>query len=121
MFRKLKDLKFDLKMRCQRFKKGYADVDTWNLDGFIEETFRKMLIQFREESMGYPMNLTEQEWNKILDRMIFLLGEMNEENCSKKITYNSTAEELQEYYEYMTKCKDEFYDLMKEHHYKLWW
>ena len=84
MFRKLKDLKFDLKMRCQRFKKGYADIDTWNLDGFLEETFRKMLMQFKEEHNGYPPNLTPEKWNEILDRMIFLLGEMNEYTCSKK-------------------------------------
>lgn len=121
MFRKLKDLKFDLKMRCQRFKKGYADVDTWNLDGFLEETFRKMLIQFKEEHNGYPPNLTPEKWEETLDRMVFLLGEMNEYTCSKKTDLGSTVKEMQEKYDYMVKCKNEFYDLMKEHHYQLWW
>ena len=121
MFRKLKDLKFDLKMRYQRFKKGYADIDTWNLDGFLEETFRKMLIQFKEEHNGYPPNLTPEKWEEILDRMIFLLGEMNEYTCSKKTDLGSTIKEMKEKYDYMVKCKNEFYDLMKEHHYQLWW
>lgn len=121
MFRQLKDLKFELKMKYQRFKRGYADIDTWNLDGFIEETFRKMLMQFRDECNGYPPNLTPEKWEKILTEMIFLLGEMSEETCSKKTDINSTVEEIQEKWDYMTKCKDKFYNLMKKYHYQLWW
>lgn len=106
-----------------------------------------MLKEFKEKTMGFPIVLTEEKWNEILDRMIFLLTEMNEDTCSMQnesvkilgvvkptisaydATQNINIENEEKYAqkkyieiaEYRNKCKDEFYDLMKKYHWDLWW
>jgi hypothetical protein len=99
----------------------------YDISDFIERTLVKMLKEFKEKTIGYPIDLTEEKWDEILDRMIFLLAEMNEDTCSMQYEYNendSKEYERKKYIEiaeYRNKCKDEFYDLMKKHHWDLWW
>ena len=77
-----------------------------------------MLQQLRQEHMGYPGSLSEEslkdipaitaddsnevKWEKILDQMIFLLGEMDEDSCSKQNKYQDAwwkaHEEFEEKY-----------------------
>ena len=61
-----------------------------------------------------------REWDNILDRMIFLLTEMDEETCSVKSSFDNT-ESYKKKNEYMNKCKNEFYNLLKKWHYYLWY
>ncbi len=86
----------------QRYDRGYADVDVWNLNCWFIETVRPMLIQLRDTRSGSPSHLGTLEtnekghlvsegcheaWDAILNRMIFLLGEMEEETCTRKNKY----------------------------------
>lgn len=112
------DKQFKRKMAKQRVRKGYCKLDLWNIDVFIQNTLLKMLKEFREHHFGYPMGMTNDEWNKILDKMIFLLTEMDEDTCSMKI--DGTSESYAKRTKYINKCKDEFYDLLKEYHFNLW-
>lgn len=121
LIRKLKDWKFERKMAKQRAKKGYCDLDVWNIDNFIETTLVEILKEFKKDNNGYPPELTPEEWDKIIDRMIFLLTEMNEETCSMRFDLGDKPEKYFEVSEYRTKCKDEFYDLLKRWHWALWW
>lgn len=120
MLRTFKEWKIDRKMAKQRAKKGYCDLDVWNINTFIEEKLVAMLKEFIKGNNGYPPELTPDEWDNILNRMIFLLTEMNEETCSKK----TTGKDIKEYIEvcdYRNNCKDEFYELIKKWHWALWW
>lgn len=97
----------------QRIKRGFADEDVWSIDIWFMNVMPKMLKQLRETHVGSPACLGEnyynekgilvndtchQEWNDILDRMIFLLQEMNEETCKKKNPYEDEyMKELQSF------------------------
>lgn len=106
---KLKSLaKIKHAMRClkwskQRATRGFADCDVWNMYGYLEELMPAMLQYLKDNRMGSPAMLGEnytdkngfmqndtchKEWDKILGRMIFLWGEMDEEKCTKKNPYD---------------------------------
>lgn len=125
MIKNFKNWKFDRKMAKQRAKKGYCDLDVWNINTFIEEKLVAMLKEFIKQNDGYPSELTPDEWNNILNRMIFLLTEMNEETCSMQFAIGNTVADSGKRYmeicEYRNNCKNEFYDLLKEWHWALWW
>lgn len=110
---------FERKMAKQRARKGYCDLDVWNIDTFIEDRLYNILKEFKKKHMTYPMDITSEEWNDILSRMIFLLEEMNEDTCSIKASLDDKESYIRQS-EYIYKCKDEFYDLLKKWHYDLW-
>ena len=171
----------------QRITRGYAECDKWGMYGYLQGLIPDMLQDMRDNRHGSPGYLGEnyknkdgilvndtchEEWDKILDRMIFLWRELDENTCTKKNPYEDeymkaleefddkygllgeklqTEEELKagkkngyttahfmnelpEYKdssdryneeerkieEYRNKCKDEAFDLLKEHFWSLW-
>lgn len=91
---------FEEKCRTQRARRGYADADTWAIDNWFIRTMRPMLKRLRKYHCGYPTCFitdindsvkTEKEdnekWNQVLERMIFLLNEMDEDKCTMKNPY----------------------------------
>lgn len=61
----------NIKYGWQRATKGYCDWDLWDLDQFHLALLEKALIAFKKSNNGYPNGLTEESWDKILDRMIY--------------------------------------------------
>lgn len=51
--------------------------DTWNMDNTLSLIIEPMLKQLKATQHGYPSGLTEQEWNEILDKMIFAFESLN--------------------------------------------
>ena len=45
--------------------------DTWSMDHTLAYIIHPMLVQLKDTQHGYPSELTEQEWNDILDEMIW--------------------------------------------------
>lgn len=45
-------------------------VGTWNLDYTLALTLISYFKAFKEKSNGYPMGMTEQEWNDIINEII---------------------------------------------------
>lgn len=92
----------------QRYEKGYSDSDVNNLAYWFIDIMSKMLTQFRDNLTGYPTSIfypdmphavSERgdeegliEWKKIIDRMIFLLQEMDEDTCSYKNKYEEEVD-----------------------------
>lgn len=104
------DEKREEKWKQQRYKRGYSDCDCWNIYSWFLDIMPKMLQQMRDDLHGFPSRLSvicqnnqavsntvldenaEEEpgftkWKETLDRMIFLLKEMNEETCSYENPY----------------------------------
>lgn len=86
----------------QRIVRGYADCDWWNMDSYLQRLIPDMLREMREHHMGSPAYLGEEyinkdgmavndtcheEWNIMLDRMIFLWREADENTCTRKNPY----------------------------------
>ena len=94
------DEAFEEKMKAQRAKRGYADVDVWNMDSWFLRTMLPMMKQLRKKHHGFPGSFlsgfdappeeseaANAKWERILDRMIFLLTEMDADKCSMKNPY----------------------------------
>lgn len=107
---KIKDKLYERKMRKQRGKKGYAESDLFSLDDYFIKTFKAALTEFKETTFGYPMDITFEEWQEYLDKMIFLLGEM------EKIYDVETEKESK----YIENCKNEFFNMLKKRFWNLW-
>lgn len=90
----------------QRAERGFADIDAKNIDSWFIRIMPEMLKALRDDLHGYPSSFvafpknsksissSEDEnsvgmvkWKDTIDRMIFLLREMNEETCSVKNPY----------------------------------
>lgn len=100
---KLRNLKNNIKWRMQRANRGFSDKDVWDIDVWFLDVMPKMLTQLKETTHSAPLlpntdqDTCHEEWGKILDRMIFLLHEMDEDKCSFKNKYEK------EYFEYLDK------------------
>ena len=46
----VKDFWYDLRRRVQRFKRGYAYSDVWDIDYWFMGTVKPMLIHLRDQS-----------------------------------------------------------------------
>lgn len=61
------------KYKEQRLERGFDDSETWNLDYTISCFILPRLKQFKVLNNTHPAMITLEEWNEILDKMIFAL------------------------------------------------
>lgn len=100
---KIKHIRKCIRWSKQRIVRGYADIDKWNMYHFLQTLIPDMLQDLRDDRWGSPgflggnytndegilVNDTcHEEWNKILDHMIFLWRESEEETCGRKNPYD---------------------------------
>ena len=96
--------------------------EVWNLDYTISEWIVPRLKLFKERKHSYPCNLTSEEWDVILDKIIlaFELGGQDPLDLYDDIfwkdmnKYNKKVEE-----DYIAKI-NEGLDLFKEYYLDLW-
>lgn len=66
----IKYFKWWLKMKYQKVTRGYTDYEIWNLDcTFIDWTLPRLKM-FKCKNKCHPIDLTAEEWDIILDKMI---------------------------------------------------
>ena len=91
-----------LKWAWQRATKGYCELDTYSVSDWFLNTLPDMLEEIKKNYTGYPDELTEQQWNEILSRLIFLLREANVDTCTKinpyKAEYSRIFDEFRKKY-----------------------
>ena len=83
-------------------KNGYDISALWCMDCWFNDRIRDILIKFRKNHYGIPTceieegfkpesqeDLDKQEklWDGVLEKLIFLLGELDDETCTKKNPY----------------------------------
>lgn len=71
--RTLDRIKRSSKLWWQRKTRGWDDSDTWSLDHTIAKFALPRLKKFKELNIGYPNDMTWEEWNVILDEMYYAL------------------------------------------------
>ena len=54
--------------------------DTWSMDCTLAMIIHPMLVQLKATQHGHPSNLTEQEWDQILDEMIWAFEQKCRDN-----------------------------------------
>jgi hypothetical protein len=91
----------------ERALQGFTNEDTWNIDNWFLEIMPRMLQKFKKETNGFPGSMTSEEWDTILERMIYCFSEI-------KGTFTLVDENSD-------KLKDEGLELFRKHFWKLWW
>lgn len=78
---------YEPKYFLQRLFRGWSDDQLWSLDYTLGNIIVKYLKLFKESKrQGYPANLTEEEFEKILDDMIEGIDYLtNADDCDTKI------------------------------------
>ena len=104
IIRLIRQIGRDIKWSHQRIWKGYCDYDLFSIDDWFMKIMPEMLRVFKKTRHGSPVAVNyhshavfldeeernqdvHEEWDKKLDRMIFLLGEMDETSCSQQNPY----------------------------------
>ena len=113
-----------LKWRRQRFIRGWADEDTWDIDWWFIKTLSPILKKFKEDNDSHPFELSEEEWDKTLDDMIYYLDGMNEDGAVNQLYgegENLTVDNYKEISNHMATSKEKFFELFVQYFYDLWW
>lgn len=82
----------NIKYIYQRAKRGYSDVDVWEMSSFITHVIIGMLTQLKENHLGYPFGYTDEQWKSILSEMIEHFN--NADECNDNIPLVKESEAL---------------------------
>jgi len=72
--------RYEIKYFFQRIFRGYDDRAIWDLDYYIATKVIKPLKHFRACVCGTPISFTETEWHAVLDKMIYSMEFIIEDN-----------------------------------------
>jgi hypothetical protein len=72
------------------------NYDTWSMDSTLSLLIHPMLVQLKATQHGHPANMTEQEWDEILDEMIWAFEQKCRDNWES------------DYYEYKDDNTEQF-------------
>lgn len=120
---KVKNVYWNIRYGFQRMFKGYDNVDVFDTFSKFTDRYSKILAEYRKSHIGYVGTMTLEEWNSIIDEMIFHLYYMNEENVNeelKKYVSNNWIPTLETVSKIMDSHKDKFFKLFSEYFYSLW-
>lgn len=67
----LPDLKTHFLFFYQRKTRGFDDSETWSLQQSLSRVILPRLKRFKEVRVGYPSDLSQEEWDNILEDMVF--------------------------------------------------
>lgn len=124
----IREAKYNLKCKCQRFKRGYSNSDVWDMDTWFIDTIKPMLIHLKEHGCSYPMEFEDRdEWCAVLDEMIGCLILMSEDNVHKHLGFDyidgwkyMMREDHARVYKAMNDNKNRFFELFNKYFYDLW-
>lgn len=126
----VQDFWYDFRRRVQRFKRGYAYSDVWDIDFWFMRTIKPMLIHLRDHGIGVPWDLYNHDdeneridWENILTEMVECLDLMDEDNAQKYLGIaddDHSVESYKKVNDFMYEKKDRFFELFSKHFYSLW-
>lgn len=74
------DVRWDA-MKKERLERGFDASECWNLDNTIARFIIPRLEVFIEDSMGYPANMTPEQWNRILSQILETFKLIVKDDC----------------------------------------
>lgn len=127
-WRNVKDIPIFIKRIFFVLKHGYSPVAQWSTDSWFIDVMDEILTKYRYNRMGDPIvidnyfnddgteNASEntETYNKILDRMIELLRQMDESNPVYEDMEWKTVDELR------MNAKNNFFKMFSEYFQCLW-
>lgn len=121
--RKVKDAYWEIRYGFQRMFKGYDVVDTFETFAKFTERYKKILTEYKNGHMGVPYGMENEEWEAIIDEMLYHLKYMDEWTVIKELEkdvpedWSASSKTVDEILE---KHKNEFFKLFSKHFYSLW-
>jgi hypothetical protein len=126
-YKNIKEVPLYFKLMRHLIKHGYDEYATWETFDWFIDTMKEILTSYRNNHDGYPVSSSiisydeekiVKEYDAGLDKMISLLGDMDECNPKYKADeYNKNPDNKSEE---MYAAKDEFVKLFSEYFYNLW-
>ena len=120
---KVKEAYWEVRYGFERMFKGYDSVDTFETFAKFVDRYTKIFTEYRKHHVGYVGTMTNEEWEAIIDEMIYHLYYMNEEHVEEELEKDvpsDWAASSVTIYEVMDKHKDAFFKLFSEYFYNLW-
>lgn len=120
---------YDFRCRCQRFKRGWAYGDVWDLDVWFMHTVKPMLIHLRDHGISIPNELyidCENErvnWENTLTEMITCLELMDEDAAREHLDISDSDYSFESYQktnDFMEENKNRFFELFSKYFFDLW-
>ena len=120
---------YSLRARIQRFKRGYAYIDVWEMFSWFISTMRPMLAHLRDHGCGVPIEFENNEkgWHDTLTEMISCLDMMDEDKVKESLGFGCfdervrmTKEDYENAYHIMEDNKNRFFELFSKYFYNLW-
>lgn len=102
----------EIKWFYQRGKRGYSDCDIWGFDDYLAEIISNGCKKLAKEKHGYPVNLTEEEWDIIINKIADGFAEYRK-IMDHEDGYKLTPEEFD-------KRMDEWFGLLRKYFVNLW-
>lgn len=68
---KIQDWLKSLKWRRQKRRRGWSDLELWNLDDTVSKWLVPRLKAFRANTIGYPPDIEFTDWQIEIGEMIF--------------------------------------------------
>lgn len=119
----ISDKWWNFRKRCQRFQRGYAWGDIWDMDVWFINTMTPMLQHLLNTHHGNPATITNKEWELILQEMIDCLALMDENKAQEYLNIaddDYSAESRNRVDELTKEKKNRFFELFSEWFYCLW-
>lgn len=119
----IKDTYWEIRYGFQRMFKGYDSVDTFETFAKFRERYIKILTEYRKHHIGYDAEMTEEEWDNIIDEMIYHLHYMDEETVTEELekgvpdNWSASPKTVNCV---LDKHKDAFFELFSKYFYHLW-
>ena len=119
----IREAYWEIRYGFQRMFKGYDVVDTFETFAKFRERYIKILTDYRNHHYGYPGTMTEEEWDAIVDEMIYHLKYMDEETVVEELERNvpddwSASYKTVNYI--LDKHKNAFFELFSKYFFYLW-
>lgn len=96
----------------QRCTRGFDDSDTWSLDYTCGKWLAPRLKRFKEVNIAHPHNMTPEQWDAIIDKMIYAMEKLGQGHWTWD--YGADIKKTQA-------RVDEGLALLGKHFQALWW
>lgn len=112
----------------QRLVRGWDDSDTWSLNTTIAEFIYPRLKRFKAIKNSTPVGMNFNEWDDIINKMLFAFGleiyEFSDKKGNVAEEIGLDVEEYNKYDSYFHTCwekKENGLELFKKYYLDLWW
>lgn len=120
---RIRDIYWEIRYGFQRMFKGYDSVDCFETFAKFIERYTRILTEYKKHHVGYPGTMSEEEWENIIDDMLYHLYYMDEYHIIEELE-KDVPEDWNASYKTITpildKHKNEFFKLFSEYFYNLW-